>query len=62
MKDTDVPTGGYVGLMADYGFEPKLKDTILRGTEILTIPDKNGIDELNPAGDGVILYRVRFQK
>lgn len=37
--DTTVAKGGYTGLMGNYGFEPSLKDWVVRGDEQLTLKD-----------------------
>lgn len=37
--NTTVAKGGYTGYLGSYGFEPSLKDWIIRGEERLTIKD-----------------------
>ena len=37
LSGTLVPKGGYLGLMANNGFEPTLKGWIMRGEEMLSI-------------------------
>lgn len=63
LAGTEIASGGFIGLMAgDITFEPKLVDTVLRGTEVLSILPENGIEKLDPNGEGAILWYVRFQR
>lgn len=57
----DVPTGGMRGLMAAVPFEPLLTDTVERGSEVLGLMDKNGIDALNVNGEPILFY-LRFTR
>lgn len=63
LTDTEIPTGGIVGLMwGGVPFTPGMKDTVLRGTEVLSIVDQNGIEVIDPNGEGPILYLLRFTR
>jgi hypothetical protein len=62
VMQTEVQGGGYIGLMAYVPFEPNLKDTVLRGSEELSIQRDNGIEKLDPNGEGAILYTIRFAR
>ncbi len=56
---TEVPTGGVKGLMPHTSFVPALVDSVLRGSEVLGLIDKNGVEVLNLNGEP-ILYYLRF--
>lgn len=60
MTNTDIPSGGLLGLMAVVSFDPELPDAVIRGTEQYGIADKNGIEKLAPNGEGAILYKLRL--
>jgi hypothetical protein len=62
LDKTEIPTGGVVGLMGPVSFIPTLAGQVIRGNETYTLTGKNGIDVLDPNGEGVILYRLRFQR
>jgi len=62
MKGTDVPSGLILGYMGQVDFVPTLKDTVLRGSERLSIADDNGIEVYDPNGEGVILYVLRLSR
>lgn len=58
---TEVPGGYLIGYMGHVDFTPTQKDTVKRASgEILEITDKNGIELIDPNGEGVILYTIRF--
>lgn len=62
---TEVPSGGLLGLMSAVGFEPELKDLVIRAPvgengEEYSIADDNGIEKLKPNGEGAILYKIRL--
>lgn len=62
---TNVPSGGMLGLMSAVGFEPELKDLVIRAPvgqdgEQFGIDDDNGIEMLKPNGEGAILYKIRL--
>lgn len=57
LKGTNVTEGALTGLMAQVTFEPKAKDTVIRGTKELAIKT---IDELSPNGQS-ILWFVEFE-
>lgn len=61
-KNTEVPTGLILGLMGRVSFAPELKDTVLRGSERLSVADENGIEVYDPNGEGAILYLVRLSR
>lgn len=61
-KDTEVPTGLLMGLMAQVPFEPTLKGTVLRGSERYVVADENGIEKYDPNGEGAILYVIRLSR
>lgn len=61
--NTEVPTGGMRGLMANVPFTPELTDHLqIPSGEILGLDDKNGIDALAPDGGPVILYYLRLTR
>lgn len=64
LKDTEIPSGGLLGLMAVVPFEPELVDAVYRGInatgEQYGIDDENGIEKLAPNGEGAILYKIRL--
>jgi hypothetical protein len=67
LDDTEIAGGYLQGLMAQVDFQPTLADTVRRvfadgHTETYTILPKNGIEELDPNGEGTILYTVRFSR
>lgn len=66
MKDTDVPSGYLQGLMGQVDFKPTLADRVVRRVngvdETYRILQDNGIEEIDPNGEGVILYTVRFSR
>lgn len=53
---TDIPIGTEKGYMGAQSFEPKIKDTILRGTQTLTVLS---IDRIAPDGSQ-ILYTLEL--
>lgn len=55
---TVIPHGSIVGFMGQVSFTPTLKDTVLRGSEMLSI---EAIDELSPNGE-IVMYTVRFKR
>lgn len=61
MAESEVPTGGVRGLMAAVSFTPSLMDTVLRGSEVLSLMRDTGIDQLAPNGE-VILWYLRFSR
>lgn len=56
LHGTSVADGAPTGLMGAVPFSPRLNDTVLRGTETLTV---KSIDVLAPNGDP-ILYTIEF--
>lgn len=56
-SDTDIGKGYEKGLMGQVNFTPRIKDTVLRGTETLTVKD---FDRLAPNGE-IILYKLEFE-
>lgn len=62
LRDTEVPSGKFYGLMGAVPFEPEEGDTVLTSKgKVYGIIDKDGINELAPNGD-TILYQIRFTK
>lgn len=60
---TEVPSGALTGLMGQVNFTPELADVVVRASgEVLSIPDESGIEALDPNGEGVILYKLRFNR
>lgn len=65
LKDTEVPHGYVLGLMGAVSFEPALDDVIIRanGTgETVGLADKNGIEVIDPNGEGAVLYILRIAR
>lgn len=65
IKDTEVPAGYMLGLMGAVDFEPSLDDVIIRGAgsgEELGLADKNGIEVIDPNGEGAVLYMLRVTR
>lgn len=62
LKDSEIPSGLVLGLMGQVEFTPQLTDYVIRGTERYTIHPKNGIEVIDPNGEGVILYLIRFAR
>jgi len=58
LKGSDVTLGSVYGLMAVQTFEPRAKDTGMRGNNLLRI--KN-VDPVSPNGQ-VILYTIEFDQ
>ena len=53
-----VPRGGYTGIMAAQGFEPTLKDWVIRGTEQLSIKDVI----VTKVNEQALLYNISFNR
>lgn len=66
MRDTDIASGYLQGLMGQVDFKPTLADRVIRRVngvdETYRIIPDNGIEEIDPNGEGVILYTVRFTR
>lgn len=62
LADTEIPIGLELAVMAQVSFVPSLRDTITRGTVTYSIHQKNGIEKIDPNGEGAILYLVRVAK
>ena len=60
IRDTDIPEGYMLGMMGFVPFTPSLKDTVLRGAETLHLSQRNGVEVINPNGEGAVLYMLRF--
>lgn len=58
LNGTEIPKGRLIGLMAAVPFQPSLKDTVLRGSEVLTV---EAIDPIMP-NEEIIMYTVRFDR
>lgn len=60
---TEVPNGKMYGIMGHVDFIPQLTDLIV-GSPFgdLRLLQDNGLDELNPNGEGAILYTLRFSR
>lgn len=60
---TEVKAGGLMGYMGQVPFAPSNGDTVERANgEKLTVKLDNGIEEINPNGEGVILYTIYFER
>jgi hypothetical protein len=59
IKDTEIPTGIELVFMGQVPFEPEMRDKIIRGSVTYSILPKNGIDKIDPNGEGAILYIIR---
>lgn len=61
---SDIASGMLTGYMGQVDFQPTLKDTVVRlidgVEEEYGITDRNGIEIIDPNGEGAILYIVRF--
>lgn len=61
---SDIASGMLTGYMGQVDFVPTLKDTVVRNVngvdERYSITDRNGIEVIDPNGEGAILYIVRF--
>ncbi|MCW2763981.1 MAG: hypothetical protein JWR85_4182 [Marmoricola sp.] len=55
---SEVKSGQVKGLMASVGFTPDPQDTVNRAGVMLQI---ESIDTLDPNGEGVILYTIKFK-
>jgi hypothetical protein len=62
LDNTEVPTGLLQGFMGQVPFDPELGDTVERGSEVYSILPQNGIEKLDPNGEGAILYTLRFSR
>lgn len=60
MTNTDVPASGVHAIMANVDFEPTLIDTVVRDGKEMMIEPKNGIERVDPNGEGGIIYMLRF--
>jgi hypothetical protein len=62
LQDTEIPTGLELAIMGQVDFEPQLRDTITRGAVTYSIHPKNGIEKIDPNGEGAILYLIRVAR
>jgi hypothetical protein len=60
---TQEPSGLMQGFMGQVDFTPGLKDGVVRSSgEVINVVDDNGIEVIDPNGEGVILYIMRFAR
>jgi hypothetical protein len=62
LQDTEIPTGLELAIMGQVDFDPQLRDTITRGSVEYSIHPKNGIEKIDPNGEGAILYLIRVAR